>query len=159
MSIAAVVLLSLVASEAQSAEDKLVRARELFRQNHWVEARAELSSELDSLPEKERTQARFLLGLSYVKEAELYRSLHRVAVDVGLDYLSELAASEDNAGVVWIPLFTGIYQLEAGLDYEGKSAEDRNLESRVGLAPRCAAVGAAKDATGGAGQDEVAVVW
>ncbi len=126
MNIAGIVLVSLLsseaseASEAQTAREKLVRARELFQQNRWAEARVELTSELGSLPEGERTQARFLLGLSYVKEAELYRSLHRFTVDVGLDYLSELAASKENAGVVWIPLFKGIYQLEAGLDQEAE---------------------------------------
>ena len=127
MNIAGLVLVSLLSSEAQTAQEKLVRARELFQQNRWAEARVELNSELSSLPEDERSQARFLLGISYVKEAELYRSLHRFAVDVGLDYLSELAASKENAGVVWIPLFKGLYQLEAGLDEEA----ERSLGSAV----------------------------
>ena len=120
MNIAGLVLVSLLSSEAQTAPEQLVRARELFQQNRWAEARVELASGLHSLSEGERTQARFLLGISYVKEAELYRSVHRVAVDVGLDYLSELSASKENASVVWLPLFTGIYQLEAGLNEEAE---------------------------------------
>lgn len=136
MSIAAFVLVSLLSSEAQTARERLVRARELFQQNRWADARVELNSELGSLPEGERTQARLMLGLSYVKEAELYRSLHRFAVDVGLDYLSELAASKENAGVVWIPLFKGIYQLEGGLDDEaerslGSAASSKALPAEV----------------------------
>ncbi len=98
-------------------------AQELFRQNHWEEARGHLRSQWGSLPEKDRPTATFLIGRSYVREAEFYRAAHRFGAEVGLAYLEEIAAARANRGVAWIPLFKGLYEVEAGRNTEA----DRTL--------------------------------
>lgn len=91
-------------------------AQELFRRNHWAEAREHLRSRWGSLPEKDRPAATFLIGRSYVREAEFYRAVRRVGVEVGLAYMQELASARSNRNVAWVPLFTGLHQVEAGMD-------------------------------------------
>jgi hypothetical protein len=95
-------------------------AQELFRKNHWDEARAHLRAQWSTLPQKDQGAATFLIGRSYVREAELYRALRRVGAEVGLAYMGELTAAKLSRGVAWIPLFTGFYQLEAGKDREAE---------------------------------------
>lgn len=99
-------------------------AQELFRRNHWAEAREHLRSQWGSLPEKDRGAATFLIGRSFVREAEFYQAVRRVGAEVGLAYLEELGSAKANQNVAWIPLFTGLYQLEAGRE---KEAERRLL--------------------------------
>jgi hypothetical protein len=98
-------------------------AQELFRQNHWEEARSHLRSQWGAIPEKDRPAATFLIGRSYVREAEFYRALRRFGSEVGLAYLEELDAAKANRSVVWIPLFKGLYQIEV----ERNSEADRTL--------------------------------
>ena len=106
-------LLALWPGAAQAAvKPGLEGAQELFRQNHWEEARGHLRSQWGSIPEKDRPAATFLVGRSYVREAELHRALRRFGSEVGLAYLEELEAAKVNRSVVWIPLFKGLYQIE-----------------------------------------------
>ncbi|HXB57328.1 MAG TPA: hypothetical protein VN461_21370 [Vicinamibacteria bacterium] len=100
-----------VVAEA-AAKPGLEGAQELFRQNHWEEARGQLRSQWGVIPEKDRPAATFLIGRSYVREAEFYRGLRRFGSEVGLAYLEELEAAKANRSVVWIPLFKGLYQIE-----------------------------------------------
>lgn len=95
-------------------------AQELFRQSHWEQARDHLRSQWASLPEKDRPAATFLIGRSYVREAEFYRHVRRFGADVGLAYLQELASAKANRTVAFIPLFKGLYQVEAGRDAEAE---------------------------------------
>ncbi len=105
------------AAPAQAAlKPGLETAQDLFKRNHWEEARTHLRARLASLPATERAAATFLIGRSYVREAEFYRAVRQVGVEVGLTYLKELAAQRGNRGVAFIPLFTAFYQLEAGDD-------------------------------------------
>ena len=96
-------------------------AQDLFRRNHWEEARAHLRAQWSSLAEKDRPAATFLIGRSYVREAEFYRAVRQVGVEVGLVYLKELAGQRSNRGVALVPLFTAFYQLEAGDDRSGRA--------------------------------------
>jgi tetratricopeptide (TPR) repeat protein len=113
-------LLALSPGAAQAAvKPGLEGAQELFRQSHWEEARGHLRSQWGAIPEKDRPAATFLIGRSYVREAEFYRALRRFGSEVGLAYLEELEAAKANRSVVWIPLFKGLYQIEV----------DRNLEA------------------------------
>ena len=100
-------------------------AQELFRQNHWEAARIHLRSQWGSLAEKDRPAATFLIGRSYVREAEFYAAAHRLGAEVGLAYLDELAAARANRGLAWIPLFKGLYEVEVGRNTEA----DRTLLS------------------------------
>jgi hypothetical protein len=94
--------------------------QELFRRNHWAEAREHLRSQWGSLPPKDQPAAAFLIGRSYVREAEFYRALRRVGAEVGLAYMQELASARSNRNVAWVPLFTGLHQVEAGKDREAE---------------------------------------
>jgi hypothetical protein len=95
-------------------------AQELFRQSRWEEARGHLRSQWSSLPEKDRPAATFLIGRSYVREAEFYRGVRRLGAEVGLAYLTELAAVKANGTVAWIPLFVGLHQVETERDAEAE---------------------------------------
>jgi tetratricopeptide (TPR) repeat protein len=107
---------------ASASEPDLAGARELFRQNRWAEAREAIASEMGSLSRVDRDQARFLLGLSHIREAELYRALSFLSADVGLAYMKELALSKERRALPWVPLFRGLYQLDAGRYEEAESA-------------------------------------
>jgi hypothetical protein len=120
-----------VSSVVWSEESALDRGRRLFRENRWEEAREAVRGELERLAPGEREQARLLIGLSHVKEAELYGSLSVFATEVGLAYLRELAQSEENRDNKWLPLFTGIYQLSAGDDREAEKSLAAVLSARL----------------------------
>jgi tetratricopeptide (TPR) repeat protein len=125
MRIAATALASaLVLAEAygSGSEPDLARARELFRQNRWAEAREIIASQIHSLSRVDRDHARVLLGLSHVREAELYRALSALSTEVGLAYMDELAASKERRALPWVPLFRGLYQLDAGRYADAESA-------------------------------------
>jgi tetratricopeptide (TPR) repeat protein len=109
-----VCVLLLAARFAAASEPELARARELFRQNRWAEAREAIALKMDSLSPVDRDHARFLLGLSHVREAELYRALSVFSTDVGLAYMNELVLSKERRALPWVPLFRGLYQLDAG---------------------------------------------
>jgi len=94
-------------------------AQELFRQNHWEEARRHLRSQWASIPEKDRPAATFLIGRSHVREAEFYRAARSFGDEAGLAYLGELVAASASRRVVWIPLFKGLYQVDAERNAEG----------------------------------------
>jgi len=117
-----VCVLLLLERFATAAEPDLAGARELFRQNRWAEAREAIASKMGSLSPADRDQARFLLGLSHVREAELYRALSFLSTDVGLAYMKELALSKERRALPWLPLFRGFYQLDAGRYEEAESA-------------------------------------
>ncbi len=114
---AALVSVLSLAALASGSEPDLAHARELFRQNRWPEAREAVASTLGTLGPVERGHARFLLGLSHVREAELYRAFSVLSTEVGIAYMEELAASKEPRALPWVPLFRGLYQLDAG-DYE-----------------------------------------
>lgn len=119
---ALVCVLLLTERLASASEPDLARARELFRQNRWPEAREAIASKMDTLSRADRDQARFLLGLSHVREAEFYRGLSVFSTDVGLAYMKELALSKERRALPWVPLFRGLYQLDAGRYEEAESA-------------------------------------
>ena len=104
-------------------------AQQLYRQNHWAEARAHLRTSWASLTEREKVTAGFMIGRSWVREAELYDAVHRFTVHAGTDYLAELKAMPGNKTLVWIPLFTGFYHLEAGRHAEAERALAAALKS------------------------------
>jgi hypothetical protein len=126
------VLLDLASAAGARAAAKpgLAGAQELFQRNHWEEARSHVRSQWGSLPEKDRKAATFLVGRSYTREAEFLRAVHRFGAEVGLAYLEELGAVRANRNVAWVPLFTGLHQLELGRD----AAAERTLLAAVGRA-------------------------
>lgn len=115
---------SLFAAQA-AVKPGLEGAQELFRQNRWGEARRHLRSQWASIAEKDRPAASFLIGRSHVREAEFYRAARSFGDEAGLAYLGELTAAAASRKVVWIPLFKGLYQVDA----------DRNAEGERTLAP------------------------
>ncbi|HEY7698487.1 MAG TPA: hypothetical protein VIE88_08715 [Vicinamibacteria bacterium] len=124
MRIAATALVCVFLAErlACGSEPDLARARELFRQNRWAEAREAIASQIGSLSPVDRDHARFLVGLSHVREAELYRAISALSSDVGLAYMDELAASKEARALPWLPLFRGLYQLDAGRYADAETA-------------------------------------
>jgi hypothetical protein len=120
-SLLAVVLMLVPAGTARAAvKPGLEGAQELFRQSRWEEARGHLRSQWASLPEKDRATATFLIGRSYVREAEFYRGVRRLGDEIGLAYLTELAAARANRTVAFLPLFMGLYEVETERDAEAE---------------------------------------
>src|SRR5262245_46733685 len=113
MALSAVLLAAAPGLATAASKPGLEGAQELFRQNRWEDARAQLRAQWASLPEKDRGAATFLVGRSYVREAEFYRGLRRFGAEIGLVYLDELSSAKANRSVAWIPLFKGFYQTEA----------------------------------------------
>lgn len=97
---------------AAAVPEGLEGAQQLYRQNHWAEAREHLKG----------AGPTYLVGRSWVREAELYDAVHRFTVDAGSEYLGELKAMPGNKLLVWIPLFEGFYYLEAGRYPEAQKA-------------------------------------
>ena len=89
-------------------------AQDLFRRNRWEEARAHLRAQWSSIPEANRAAATFLIGRSYVREAEFASAVRQVGVEIGLVYFRELARQGSNRKLALLPAFTGFYELEAG---------------------------------------------
>ncbi len=114
---------------AAAVKPGLEGAQDLFRRNRWEEARAHLRRQWASLSAKDQPAATFLVGRSYVREAEFYRAVRRVGVEVGLAYLKELAAQRANRRLALVPLFTAFYELEA----EQSAAAERDLLAMVRL--------------------------
>lgn len=108
------VVLGLACPALGAVKPGLAGAQDLFRRNHWQEARAHLRGEWSALPESERAAATFLIGRSHVREAEFYRAVRQVGVEIGLVYYKELAGQRSNRRIALLPLFTAFYQLEAG---------------------------------------------
>jgi len=127
--LATLVALGLASPALAAVKPGLAGAQDLFKRNRWEEARAQLRAQGASLPATDRAAATFLIGRSYVREAEFYRALRQVGVEVGLAYLKELLAQRASRGVALIPVFAGFYQLEAGDD----SAAERGLLAAAAL--------------------------
>jgi tetratricopeptide (TPR) repeat protein len=118
----AALLLVLAAARLEAAPALpagLEGAQQLYRQNRWAQAREHLKG----------SGPTFLVGRSWVREAELYDAVHRFTVDAGSEYLTELKAMPGNKTLVWIPLFTGLYHLEAGRHAEAERALAAALKS------------------------------
>ena len=101
---------------ARAAPRGIESAGELFRANRWRDARVHLRSHRSAIAESDRAVAQFLIGRSYVREAEFYRWVGWFANEVGLAYLQELADGSSSRELPWIPLFTGLHQLASGQD-------------------------------------------
>jgi hypothetical protein len=115
---AAAVLVSVTAAAA--VKPGLEGAQDLFRQNRWEDARAHLRTQWGTLLEKDRPAASFLIGRSLVREAEFHRALRRFGADVGVAYLDELTQGKTKSA--WIPLFRGLYGVDAEKDAEAERA-------------------------------------
>lgn len=114
--------LALMASQVDAAPalpPGLEGAQQLYRQNRWAQAREHLKG----------TGPAFLVGRSWVREAELYDAVHRFTAEAGLEYLAELKTMPGNKSLVWIPLFTGLYQLELGRHADAERALAQALKS------------------------------
>jgi hypothetical protein len=112
---AAVCVFGSLSTQATAAPPTgMERARQLFQQSHWAEARKVLRETFSSIPAKDQAAARFLIGRSFVREAEFYSGLRQIANDVGREYLTELAAQKANRGNPYISLFVGLHALDAG---------------------------------------------
>jgi hypothetical protein len=108
-------VLSLAGTEVRAVEKPpLQRAQELFQRNHWEEARAVVRQQASAMPARERAVASFLVGRSYVREAELYHAWHRAQCEIDRAYLTELGEQKANRGNVTITLFNGFAALGAG---------------------------------------------
>jgi hypothetical protein len=118
---------------AQAGEDALRRAGQLLERHHYESAAAALRAELNG---GEPTGAAALaLGRAYARSAELYRALHRSALDTGTRYLRQVAAQGGPDRSRLAALYYGEHLIEAGKTAEGVAQVRRFLAQKDAPAP------------------------
>jgi len=122
----------LMAAPAYPAHDPVKRAMELYRMHRYEDAAAVLRSSMASVEEGRKSIAHLSLGLVYLKNAELYRDLHRTSVSVHLDYLERLAAFRGEARSRLVDLYLGEALLEGGRLGEATRAFERWIPDKSG---------------------------
>ena len=123
---------TLTASPAYSADDAVSRAMKLYERRHYVEAAA-LRANLASVEQGRQGAAYLTLGMIYLKNAELHRELYRESLSVNLDYLKKLSAIRGKDRSRFVDLYFGEALLAAGksslaLTYLEKFAADERVE-------------------------------
>src|SRR3989339_921000 len=80
----------LMTAPVLAAEDITARAMKLYEQHHYEEAARLLRPALAGLDSSKQAAASLALGMIYLRSAALYRELHRTALVIELDYLTQL---------------------------------------------------------------------
>jgi hypothetical protein len=122
-------------------ERGLPGAQQLFQQNRWSDARRHLRRSYSSLSREDKLKARFLIGRSFVREAEFYRAVRLLADEVGREYLKELGDQKPNRQIPYIPLFAGFHALDAGDTREATKIIADAMSSRARMPQKWRALG------------------
>ncbi len=77
-------------AQAHAADIKLQRAMDQFKRNHYNYA-SELRLDLLSMDSTDLSSAYLILGMSYLKSANLYNRLHGVSISANLEYLGRIS--------------------------------------------------------------------
>src|SRR5512139_221451 len=107
-------LFFILAAPAAAADDPVQKALKAIEKHRYEEAGRDLRQALKSMPAAKQPQAQLALGMAYLRNAELHRSLYVASVAVNADYLKRLAgdrgAGRSRAG----DLYLGVVTLESG---------------------------------------------
>ncbi|HUI44535.1 MAG TPA: hypothetical protein VL122_00920 [Nitrospirota bacterium] len=110
-----VVLFSLIiATASYAADDVVTRSLKLFEKHHYKEAASLLRAESGSLDQNKQGAADLVLGMTYLKNAQLHRELHQAAATVSQNYLKKLASARGKDRSRFVDFYLGNVLLEAG---------------------------------------------
>src|SRR5712691_3173155 len=128
--------LALVASApVQCADDPVGEAMKLYEKRRYEQAARMLEDALARLEAERRPQAHLVLGMIYVRNADLHEALGRTAAAAELDYLDKLlkTGTEDRSRYARLHLAEALLArgsaAAAGRHFEQARA-DSSLESR-----------------------------
>jgi len=125
-------MVALLAAPVYPAHDPLKRAMALYKIHRYEDAATVLRSSLASVEAGSQSIAHLSLGLVYLKNAELYRELHRTSVSVHLDYLEKLAAFRGEARSRLVDLYMGEAILEEGRTEKAARSFERFIRENRG---------------------------
>ncbi len=129
------VIVALLAAEASAADDAVTRAMKLYEKKHYAEGIAALHDGLPAIEPGKQAAAHLTLGMLYLKNAELHRSLYQESLALHLDYLRKLAATQGQSRSRFADFYLGASLLdsakaETALPYLEKFAADEKAEPR-----------------------------
>lgn len=101
-------------SFAYSADEPVMRAMKLYEKRHYEEAAAALRPELPSMGQSRQGAAHLMLGMIYMKSAELYRELYQESLSASQDYYKKLSAARGQSRSRFVDLYMGEALIEAG---------------------------------------------
>src|SRR5437762_13742231 len=97
--VAAIAMALVTSAPVHSADDPLDAAMKLYEKRRYEQAARMLEDALTRLEAERRPQAQLVLGMIYVRNADLHEALGRTAAAAELDYLDKLlkTRSEDRS--------------------------------------------------------------
>ncbi len=98
---------------AFGADDAVTRATRLYEKRHYEEASSLLRAESGSIDQSKQATANLVMGMSYLKNAQLHRELHQAAVAASQDYLKKLSAERQSRSR-YVDFYLGDVLLETG---------------------------------------------
>jgi len=131
----ALLLALALAAPARAADDTVSAAMKLFEKRRYEQATRSLEDALPRLDAEHRAQAQLVLGMIYLRNADLHEALARAAAAAELDYLDKLlkAGAEGRSRYARLYLAEALLARgnarEAGKHFEQVRA-DTGIESR-----------------------------
>jgi len=102
-----------------ASDDVITRAMSLYERHHYEEALRLMRTEGGGMVKAQQPSANLALGICYLGSANLYRELHKTALIIELDYLSQLGRQKTGARSRFVELYLGQAILESGKPIEG----------------------------------------
>lgn len=121
----------LMTAPVWAAEDFTARAIKLYEQHHYEEAARLLRPALAGMDSSKQAAASLALGMIFLRSAALYRELHRTALVIELDYLTQLKKQKTGSASRAVDFYLGQALLEAGKPGEAATYL-RRFADRVG---------------------------
>ena len=100
--------------QAIAANDVTARALKLYEKHYYEEAARLLRPELAKMESSRQAAASLALGMIYLGSANVYGELHKTALLVELDYLTQLSRQKTGASSRFADFYLGQTLLEAG---------------------------------------------
>jgi len=107
-------LLIAVSGSSPAADDPVQKAMKAYEKHRYEDAARDLRAALPSLEQSKQPPARLALGMNYLKNAELHRSLAQLSAAVNTDYLKRLSSDRGAGRSVYSDLYLGLALLEGG---------------------------------------------
>jgi len=126
---------ALAAAPASGADDPVGAATKLYEKRRYEHAARGLEDALGRVEAGQRARAQLLLGIVYLRDADLYEALARTAAAAELDYLGKLLGTRGEGRSRYARLFLAEAQLAHGNAREARrlfeqARADAGVESR-----------------------------
>jgi hypothetical protein len=118
------VLLACVCRPAAAADEPVNAAMKLFEKRRYEQAARLLEGALERLDAERRAHAQLLLGMTYLRNADLHEAFARTAAMAELDYLEKLLKADGDAR----SRYARLYLAEALLAYGNAREAARHFE-------------------------------